>query len=322
MARSSTLRGNRPKRTKQDKALARRLLGTLRSHRVRPRTLRRYETAVSLFFVWAEAVFGEIPDDAGTLDAVLAEYAEALWQEGESRYLLGDTLSGLSHFVKMLKHCMPDAWAQYDTWGTLEPAQRATPLTLPILLGMVGVALSRQEHAMAAGMLLAFQGLLRTGEVMGLVKSNFTFALGAGQMIIDLGLTKSGKRRNESEQIIVRDSTLTAFVYLCLEASRPGDRLLPTEATFRGKFEEYLKTLKLHQCNFLPYSLRRGGATHLFFECGSMETVRTRGRWASYRTAKLYVDQCKAATTEFALTPTQRQLVDKWKNHALSILLD
>ena len=141
-----------------------------------PRTLKRYENAVGLFFAWTEAVFGELPNDAGTLDAVLAEYAEALWQEGESRYLLADALSGLSHFIKMLKTCLPDSWAQHDTWGTLEPSQRATPLTLPILLAMVGVALSRQEHDMAAGLLLAFQALLRTGEVMGLVKSNFTFA--------------------------------------------------------------------------------------------------------------------------------------------------
>ena len=285
------------------------------------RTLRRYENAVRLFFAWMAACVGQMPERAGSLDAVLADYAEVLWEEGESRSLLGDTLSGLSHFIKMLKGRLPDAWRQHDVWNKLEPAKRATPLTLPILLSLVGVALAWEDHAIAAGMLVAFQGLLRTGELLGLVKADFSFDLKKGQVVINLGLTKGGKRRNESEEVLVRDRTLTALLFLILEKKRPGDRLMPAEKVFRARFAEYLQYLQLHGLNFKPYSLRRGGATHLFYESGSMETVRVRGRWQNFRTAKQYVEECRVATTEMALTTLQRQKIERWKKHAVDFLV-
>ena len=157
--------------------------------------------------------------------------------------------------------------------------------------------------------------------MLGLVKAGFAFDLKKGQVVINLGQTKGGKRRNESEEVLVQDRTLTALLFLILEKMRPGDRLVPAEKLFRARFDEYLKFLQLQGLNFKPYSLRRGGATHLFYESGSMETVRVRGRWMNYRTAKQYVDECRAATTEMALTALQRQKIERWKQHAIDVLV-
>ena len=96
---------------------------------------------------------------------------------------------------------------------------------------------------------------------------------------------------------------------------------MPAEKIFRARFAEYFEFLQLQGFNFKPYSLRRGGATHLFYESGSMETVRVRGRWQNYRTAKQYVDECRAATTEMALTALHRQKIERWKLHAIKVLL-
>eukprot|EP00973_Karenia_brevis_P032367 4461584-Karenia_brevis.AAC.1 len=42
----------------------------------------------------------------------------------------------------------------------------------------------------------------------------------------------------------------------------------------------------------MPYSLRRGGASHLFLRTGNMHVVQSRGRWQNLQTAKIYVDEC------------------------------
>ena len=89
---------------KQARATRRAKLGTLRSKRVSKQTLVRYDTAILLFFRWLDAYGrGEVPDTAESLDRFLAEYAEFLWEENESRHLFGDTLSGIGHYIQCMK---------------------------------------------------------------------------------------------------------------------------------------------------------------------------------------------------------------------------
>ena len=204
-------------RTKANRAQERQALGSLRDNRVQPKTLDRYKTAVRLFFAWLLAFYGTFPNDYEVFDSCLAEYAENLWQEGESRYLLGDTISVISHFIRAFRYRLPDSWKQHDTWGSLEPAVRATPLTQRSLLAMVGMALRRGEISMAACLLLGFHAVFRTCEILGLVKSDIEIDAAGENAILHLGLTKSGKRRNECESVMVADRSVIALLVLCLE---------------------------------------------------------------------------------------------------------
>ena len=308
---------------KASRADRRRALGTLRDNRVQTRTLNRYRVALVQFFMWHTLMFGDkqFPEDVETVDHVLADYAEHLWQENESRYLFGDTLSGLCHYIRLLRFRLPDAWRQYDTWGRLEPSTRATPLSLDLLLALVGIAFSRKEGNIGAGMLLAFQALLRTGELLAIIKADVTFDVSKGIAIINLGLTKSGKRRNEAEKVLVADKILVTLLQVILAPLRPGDRLMPPEAVFRRTFAQYVGLLQLQSHGYLPYSLRRGGATHLFLETGCMSTVQARGRWVNARTAKLYVDECVTAIKEAKHDTKQRHLASTWAAKARAYFL-
>lgn len=64
-------------------------------------------------------------------------------------------------------------------------------------------------------------------------------------------------------------------------------------ARFRKIFNIYLVLMGLSSRLFKPYSLRRGGATHLFHISGAYSVVEAKGRWASSRTAKLYIDESR-----------------------------
>ena len=65
------------------------------------------------------------------------------------------------------------------------------------------------------------------------------------------------------------------------------------------------KTLGLEEYYCRPYSLRRGGATNLFGESGSLDTMAERGRWASVPTARRYIDDGIATQASLMLTDFQ-----------------
>ena len=120
----------------------------------------RYDRAILLFFTWLTSRRMELPDEVIALDTLLSEFAETLWQEGESRGALGDALSGLTNYFKFLRGKLPDAWAQHATWKKLELPARATPMSRKVLVAAVGVALGRKDLPLAVGLWLGFQALL------------------------------------------------------------------------------------------------------------------------------------------------------------------
>ena len=86
----------------------------------------------------------------------------------------------------------------------------------------------------------------------------------------------------------------------------PGDLVLGlTERELRRTWIHCSRTLGLEEYNCRPYSLRRGGATSLFRESGSLDTVAERGRWASIPTARRYIDDGIATQASLMLTDSQ-----------------
>ena len=79
---------------------------------------------------------------------------------------------------------------------------------------------------------------------------------------------------------------------------------------FRKAFEMLCAELGLSGFNFRPYSLRRGGATNLFRSTGSVSKVIVRGRWASQRTARIYVLEGMGVLAEVNLSEPQRELFE------------
>ena len=66
-------------------------------------------------------------------------------------------------------------------------------------------------------------------------------------------------------------------------------------------FKAGLKWLGLEEYGFLPYSLRRGGATAYYRATKNMEA--TLHRWASQRVARIYVNDGLAREIELRFTP-------------------
>ena len=77
-----------------------------------------------------------------------------------------------------------------------------------------------------------------------------------------------------------------------VRATLPGHRLFPfSPAVFRKALRRACGELQLSSA-YTPHSLRHGGATYWHNNLGrSMEDIMHRGRWASSKSARLYVQQ-------------------------------
>ena len=70
-------------------------LGTLQQLQVAPGTQKRYMDALCRLWQWMQAEEHTIPDKVCDLDAIVSDYIEHLWCEGDGLSLAKDTLSAL-----------------------------------------------------------------------------------------------------------------------------------------------------------------------------------------------------------------------------------
>ena len=129
------------------------------------------------------------------------------------------------------------------------------------------------------------------------------------------------KRRGETEEVLITDKYLLALLALIQERSNKGDRLLSWEKTSRSESNVILKHPDLERAGFLPYSLRRGGASHLFLRTGNMSIVQARGRWSSLATARIYVNECVALQRELSLSSLAQEKLTLYESHLISIFM-
>ena len=82
-----------------------------------------------------------MPSSVISFDLQLCVFAKALWEEGDAKATLGNTLGGLAHFVPGLRGDLKGAWRLYRAWNKAEPEARAPPYTMIMAQAMAGFML-------------------------------------------------------------------------------------------------------------------------------------------------------------------------------------
>ena len=179
----------------------------------------------------------------------------------------------------------------------------ATPFSTKVLLALVGKCILDDDLIFGSGLVLAFQAMLRTTELLMLRVGHISLARNHKSIIVNLGLTKGGRRKGVEETVILEDRALWVLLYVVLHGRMPGEYLLELKpCLFRKRCADLLTSCGLDGLGYMPYSLRRGGATTLFKETANLDLVMVRGRWQSQRTARIYVNDGMAATKEESFT--------------------
>lgn len=300
--------------TPEARAKARQRLGTLKQLTVQPVTRIRYDQVLQDFFRYLKEIGQILPTTAHDLDLVMADYIEHLWATGAGRSTGSNVLAALQDAQPHSKGKLPQSWRLMKTWVINEIPNRAPPLPLEILEAMVGYSLFKQQHLFALSLLVGFFGLLRTGEILTICASHVSVVSNKGPAVISLGLTKSGKRQGAAESVTIYVEDVCRRLFQWKAQVRSTAKLTGAAHIWRKQFSDTLTALKFHHLDFRPYSLRRGGSTHLFRQQGSLDRLMVVGRWQAAKTARLYVNEGLAVLAELSLVwnPFSRNLRNQY----------
>ena len=288
---------------------------------MQPKTRARYQAARNRFYNFLSSEGIQLPRKRDDLDAILAEYIDWLWLNGEGRGLASDTVAGLQDLDPRLKGHLSLTWRLLKTWHVNEIPNRAPPLPESALFAMVGWAVFHQHHTFALSLMLAFYGLLRTGELFELNSKSIMITGPTKPAVISLGLTKGGKRAGAAESVTLHVEEVLRRLWHWKKSASPQEFLVPSSYRWRSLFSECLTALKLTEFSFRPYSLRRGGSTFWFQKHASFDKLLVMGRWQASRTARIYLNEGLAMIAELNLpVKTLRPFTTVYRNSLSSPL--
>ena len=243
-------------KTKQERKEIRSKLGSLKDLTVQPATRARYDRALAKFFTYLEDRGVSLPKQFKALDQVVCDYVEELWSEGEGRALASDTLAAIQDSQPQARGHLTGSWRLLKTWNCNELPSRAPPLPMDLLEAMVGYALFKQEPLFALSLLVAFHGMLRTGELLGLTKRHFSIGKSGGTVLVSLGLTKGGRRQGAAESVTLHIADIHRRVQQWIEDPTTGNSLTGKGPAWRSMFASTLKALGFEEFSFRPKGRR------------------------------------------------------------------
>lgn len=260
-------------------------------------TVNKYRAAVSRFLQWCTAA-QHTADTFEDLDDLLTDYFHDLYElnDGRGKQTARDTLYGVEMLMPRAKGKLLVAQRVANRWAKLKPAESYPPLTWELTVVVAIQMLRNGYHRYAVATLLAFDCLLRVGELCALRASDIADAgdarMGAQyrQTLVAIRQAKTG--RNQS--VAVTRDEVKALLRPILDDTKSGALLFPGgSAGYRRVFKSVCADLGL-SAKYVPHSLRHGGATFLHLSGVPLESILIRGRWASHKSARTYIQSSRA----------------------------
>ena len=300
-------------RGKAQRKQERKRLGRLSDIVISALARKRYEVAIAVFFAWLAMEGIRLASQVPAFDLQVCEFIDMCWEEGETRMVVGDLLSGLQHKVPALRGALRGGWRLWAAWGRRELPARVPPISLFALQALVGWCVWHRYGDVAIALLLGFDGLLRTAEMLSIQSLHWVESENAVSAMLLLPSTKSGARRGVIESVTYNDKDLVQLVSAFVSRLARGQHLLSRSAReFRIIFHEGVQALGLGS-DLQPYSIRRGGATHFFRRFGSLDKTVERGRWSNVRTARIYITTALQEQHEQSFQPEQLKTLDFYR---------
>ena len=291
----------------------------LRELGIASRTLRIYKREVSLFLSYLDACSIPYPASYHTLDLVLAEYINSLFQEGEPLSRAGWVLSGMKRLFPRCRKELQTSQQWFTNWTRSRVPQRATPIIWNMVQGLAGLCLEQQWYSLTLTLLLTFVFFLRVGEALNLTFDDLALDPTSKSVVLNLGYTKASKQFQQ----FLAHSDENFFVLISFLVSKLGftGEVWPYSLSyFRTCFSGLCNFFDLASLHLVPYSLRRGGATHFYGTQKALDFVMIQGMWKDQRTARQYLDDARATLISLHLSTTSSLLLAIFRNSFLSLV--
>ena len=232
-----------------------------------------------------------------------------------SRWELSEVFCGITDKCPELKGSLPRTQRLLKAWALEGQPVRAPPMNGDIVCALIGWAFVNNFIGLAIGILLMFFALLRPHEFFSLRKRDIAVGYPS---VLALWNTKTSRKKIASESATLNDVQGVAILKCLLLKYNIDDFLWSqTQGEFRDLFRHALSQFQI-QTPFRLYSLRRGGASRLATIL-SMDDVIVRGRWASQKTARVYIESARAELIPLTESSHVMEKVKKYKKIASTI---
>jgi integrase len=276
-----------------------------------PTTLKRYKTAVAAFLKWCDATDTH-PSGAVEMDEALTEYFHELYESGGSKVSATCALFGLLMFIPHYKTSLPMTRLTLRGWNKRHPPQPYPPLTWDLTVVIATRLLTQGHRLPALGVLLAFDCYLRLGELLGLRKEDVACPRDPrmGSTFTDTALRFRHTKTGPNQWVTVSDPNVATLLRQLVDDTPRHGFLFPVSAaTFRRAFKNACSDLGLSPL-YVPHSLRHGAATRGHLRGVPLEDILMRGRWASTKSARRYVQAGRALLLATHVPPRIARLGD------------
>ena len=280
---------------------------SLRGLGISTKTEQRYRSAVSKVLPRLEACLSK-----EELDQTAEDWIEEEWEAGTPLGIIGDALCGLHFLIPQSKGWFKGAWRLYRNWRKVEVPRRAPPMPEAVCKALVGLFMELEEVSFAFLIVLGYHAYLRTGELLKLRNKDIQCRLHDG--VVTIRASKTGLRFNIDEAVSIYDLTVIRLWECHSLLHRDADALVWSKGAhvFRRLFQDGLHCLFLDKAGFLPYSLRRGGATAHYAARRSLDGILLRGRWRSLGVARLYLQDGLANLRQLQMSRKAQVMVQQY----------
>ena len=317
----------------EERALKRRDIHLAADRVVRPQTRENRFRLLEQFRIWLEdeqgirweSIFDQKPLDPEVICNWLVRYGRELFAAGKSYSKYSETINAIGSTRPIVKRNLTAAWDLAFAWLQDEPHQHHPALPLSILVAVMTVCLLWGWPVEGAIFALAWNGLLRIGEVLDACRGDLILpvdsAPGQSHVLLRIREPKTRGRGARHQCARVDPTDVVQLLSEVFKHYSPGDRLWAySAATLRRRLVQVLSSIGLQTKvinGIRPFdlgSLRPGGATHMLAVTEDASIVQRRGRWVSMQVMNIYLQEVSVATCLPRLDPAVRDRVQRLCN--------
>jgi hypothetical protein len=255
---------------------------------------------------------------------VLRAFGWQAYDSGWPKNDYKDVILAVADVAPWSRPGLTGAWRVVSRWSQLEPETPHVPVPLPLFRASCVVLASWGWTRILACVWIGFFGLLRPGEVCGLLGGDCRRPDDGRGMLVRVRHPKRRAGGARQEYAKLDEEDLPEVVWRVLSRLKRGEPLWPsTPQSLVVRWRKALGALVPHPARFTLGSLRCGGATHLF-QRWNEDVVRLqwRGRWRVVTTLSHYIQELTAFGIATQWSAAVHSLIDETSALLDSVLLD
>jgi hypothetical protein len=280
----------------------------------KPATFRRYAAAVGEFLDFVDDLglpTNTVPELDRALECFFLDVYVA--NDGGRRSVAACAKSGIVMLLPQLQseRSLPRANRALKGWRNLVPSVSYPPLTWDLSVCIASVLAAAGFQSEAVAVLLAFDCYLRSGETVGLRVSDVadTGDIRLGSSFRGMALRLRKCKTGKNQWVTVKRPVVQRLLRSLMASRSPSDLVFGFDSPrFLARFKAACRILGL-SADYVVHSLRHGGATADFLEGISVEDILLRGRWASTKSARIYIQSGRALLLAQQIPPKVERLI-------------